>query len=140
MLREDEDFPGLIPLISSYLNSVEVDADTHCTIHQYLRLIQKRADGELMTAARWIRHFVTSHPDYKYGVILFEVGLCLQFILIFRQDSVVSDTIQYDLLTAMDEIQEGTRDCPLLLDQPRSKSKATIPDAIQKAEKCTTIC
>lgn len=61
-----EEFPGLLPLIGSYLSSVEVDADTHCTIHQYLRLIQKRANGELMTAAHWMREFVTTHPDYKY--------------------------------------------------------------------------
>lgn len=66
---QGEEFPGLLPLISSYLNTVEVDADTHCTIHQYLRLIQKRADGELMTAAHWIRQFVSSHPDYKYSLL-----------------------------------------------------------------------
>lgn len=118
---KDEEFPGLIPLISSYLNSVEVDADTHCTIHQYLRHIQKRANGELMTAARWIRNFITTHEDYK-------------------QDSVVSDSINYDLLIAMDEIQNGSRDCPALLDHPPTKTKATIPAAIQNAERCSKPC
>lgn len=111
-----EEFPGLLSLISSYLNTVEVDADTHCTIHQYLRLIQKRASGELMTPAHWIRQFVSSHPDYKH-------------------DSVVSDTINYDLLCTMEKIQNGSLDCPSLLDHPRSKTRSTIPEAIQNAEK-----
>jgi len=110
-----------LPLISSYLSSVEVDADTHCTIHQYLRLIQKRADGELMTTAHWIRDFVSSHPDYKH-------------------DSVVSDTINYDLLCTMEKIQNGSIDCPSLLDRPSTKTRSTIPEAIQNAEKCTTTC
>jgi len=116
-----EEFPGLLPLISSYLNSVEVDADTHCTIHQYLRLIQKRADGELMTAAHWIRQFVASHPDYKH-------------------DSVVSDEVNYDLLSTMEKIQTGSLECPSLLDHPRTKTRATIPEAIRNAEKCTKPC
>jgi len=115
-----EEFPGLLPLISSYLNSVEVDADTHCTIHQYLRLIQKRADGELMTTAHWIRQFVSSHPDYKH-------------------DSVVSDTINYDLLCTMEKIRDGSMECPSLLDHSSTKTRSTIPEAIRNAEKCTTI-
>lgn len=41
--------------------------------------------GSLLTAATWIRNFVQSHPDYK-------------------QDSVVSQEINYDLLTAIDEM------------------------------------
>lgn len=44
---------------------MEVDADTHCTIEQYLRLIQRRASGELVTTATWMREEVLKHPDYK---------------------------------------------------------------------------
>lgn len=58
-------FPGLIPLIHSYLGSMDVDADTHCTIQQYLKLIQKRASGELLTTASWIRNEILNHPSYK---------------------------------------------------------------------------
>jgi len=58
-------FPGLVPLIRSYLQSMEVDTDTHCTIEQYLRFIEKRAAGELITTATWMREQVLSHPDYK---------------------------------------------------------------------------
>lgn len=58
-------FPGLVPLIHSYLASMDVDADTHCTIQQYLKFIQRRASGELLTMASWIRQEVLTHPEYK---------------------------------------------------------------------------
>lgn len=58
-------FPGLIPLINSYLASMDVDTDTHCTIQRYIRLIQRRAAGDLLTTASWIRQEVANHPEYK---------------------------------------------------------------------------
>lgn len=60
-----DSFPGLVPLIHSYLGSMDVDTDTHCTIQHYLKLIQKRASGELLTTASWIRKEVINHPSYK---------------------------------------------------------------------------
>ena len=41
-----DEFPGLIPLVRMYVNSIDVDVDTRCTIMQYLKLISKRASGE----------------------------------------------------------------------------------------------
>ena len=38
-------FPGLIPVLNSYLESMEVDVDTRCSILNYLKLIKKRASG-----------------------------------------------------------------------------------------------
>ena len=136
-----EEFPGLLPLISSYLSSVEVDADTHCTIHQYLRLIQKRANGELMTAAHWIREFVTTHPDYKYksdSLFVLFTSLIVRIVgFLNRGDSVVSDKINYDLLIKMENIQSGTSECPSLLDHSRTKTRSFIPESIRNAENCT---
>lgn len=109
-------FPGLVPLIRSYLQSMEVDTDTHCTIEQYLRFIQKRAAGELITTATWMREQVLSHPDYK-------------------QDSVVSERINYDLLKRIQGIQEGKQVEPALLGQDyhsKTKTKDFIPPALQK--------
>lgn len=63
--KKDGQFPGLIPMIKSYLSGMDVDADTHCTIQQYLRFIQKKANGEFNTTATFIRNFVVNHPDYK---------------------------------------------------------------------------
>jgi glutamate--cysteine ligase catalytic subunit len=79
-------FPGLIPLVESYLNSVNVDVSTRCELARYLDLIHKRANGSLWTAAKWIREFVASHEDY-------------------RHDSVVGETINHDLIGAVIDIE-----------------------------------
>lgn len=83
-------FPGLIPLVESYLDSVNVDVETRCSLASYLDLIRKRADGTLWTGAHWIREFVAKHRGYK-------------------QDSVVSEEVCYDLVRAVDEmaVKEG---------------------------------
>lgn len=83
-------FPGLIPLVESYLNSMNVDVETRCDLATYLDLIRKRANGTYWTAAKWIRHFVQTHPAYK-------------------KDSVVGDDITYDLVKAAEQItrEEG---------------------------------
>lgn len=78
-------FPGLIPLIESYLNSVNCDVETRCELGQYLELISHRASGKLQTAATWIRNFIRSHPAYKH-------------------DSVVNDEINYDLVKAVEKM------------------------------------
>jgi glutamate--cysteine ligase catalytic subunit len=83
----DGDFPGLIPIVESYLDSVNVDVETRCQLATYLSLISKRASGELDTTARWIRNFVAAHPRYK-------------------QDSVVDDTITHDVIGAVIAIGE----------------------------------
>ncbi|KAI0431122.1 glutamate-cysteine ligase [Xylaria sp. FL1042] len=84
---EEHDFPGLIPIVESYLDSVNVDVQTRCELSTYLDLIRKRASGELWTAAKWIRHFVAKHPAYK-------------------RDSVVDDEITKDLVSAVIDIGE----------------------------------
>lgn len=114
-------FPGLALLISRYLVSMDVDADTHCTIQQYLKLIQTRASGEIMTTASWIRSFVTSHPAYK-------------------KDSVVSEEITYDLLLKSHHIQTGRIPCPQLLGKcliHKSKTRERIPTAVSKQYGCS---
>ncbi|PSN53525.1 Glutamate--cysteine ligase [Blattella germanica] len=119
---DEDEFPGLIPLINSYLSGMDVDADTHCTIQQYLKLIQRRASGDLQTTARWIRQFVQSHPEY-------------------RHDSVVSDRVNYDLLKRIHGIQTGDIPCPELLGTSlQSKTQESIPAAVQKAEAMNGEC
>lgn len=65
IINGKDNFPGLIRYINQYLASMEVDTDTHCSIQQYLKLIQRRAAGNLLTTASWIRKEVLNHPDYK---------------------------------------------------------------------------
>lgn len=83
----DGEFPGLVPIVESYLDSVNVDVETRCELATYLSLVSKRASGELDTAARWIRRFVAAHPAY-------------------RQDSVVGDDINHDLIGAVIDLCE----------------------------------
>lgn len=54
-------------------------------LSRYLEHLRKRAAGEVMTTAAWLRKFVTTHPGYK-------------------KDSVVTDEIAYDLVIACQEI------------------------------------
>ncbi|XP_052665884.1 glutamate--cysteine ligase catalytic subunit isoform X1 [Harpia harpyja] len=89
-------FPGLIPILNSYLENMEVDVDTRCTILNYLKLIKKRASGELMTVARWMREFIAQHPDYK-------------------QDSMITDEMNYSLIWKCNQIAQGQAECPELL-------------------------
>lgn len=90
-------FPGLIPLVESYLDSMNVDVATRCELASYLELIKKRADGRLWTAAKWIREFVASHEEYK-------------------SDSVVSEKVNHDLIGAVVGIEsvEGRKSVPNL--------------------------
>ncbi|XP_046969976.1 glutamate--cysteine ligase [Vanessa cardui] len=107
-------FPGLIPLIESYLSGMDVDADTHCSVQQYLKLIQRRAAGEILTMASWMREFVTNHPEYK-------------------KDSVVSEKINYDLLKTAHGIQTGSISAPALLGgSTASKTNEDIPNAFRR--------
>lgn len=80
-------FPGLIPIVESYLDSVNVDVETRCQLATYLKLISKRASGELDTTARWIRNFVDAHPGY-------------------RHDSVVDEVVTHDLIGAVIAVGE----------------------------------
>lgn len=86
-------FPGLIPLINIYLDTRNIDAESRAMVDGYMSLLSKRASGELMTTAAWMRKFVTSHADYK-------------------QDSVVSHKINHDLLDACHRITKGELHVP----------------------------
>uniref|UniRef100_A0A674EYG2 Glutamate--cysteine ligase n=1 Tax=Salmo trutta TaxID=8032 RepID=A0A674EYG2_SALTR len=97
-------FQGLIPILNCYLENMEVDVDTRCTILNYLKLIKRRASGELMTMAKWMREFVDKHTQYK-------------------QDSVITDKINYDLLRKCDSIAKGEERCPELIGDPVNRGK-----------------
>lgn len=47
LYRQEGVFQGLIPILNCYLENMEVDVDTRCTILNYLKLIKKRASGKL---------------------------------------------------------------------------------------------
>ncbi|PBK73874.1 glutamate-cysteine ligase catalytic subunit [Armillaria solidipes] len=96
MNGDGETFPGLLGVISDYVDTLEVDECALAKINQYLDLVRKRSNGSYVTPATWMRNFVREHPDYK-------------------RDSVVSMEINYDLMKAVDEIERGVRRAPELL-------------------------
>lgn len=73
-----------------------MDVESRCALERYLSLVRKRASGELITTATWIRKYVSEHPAYKH-------------------DSVVSQEINFDLLKTLEKIQEGKIKAPELL-------------------------
>lgn len=89
-------FPGLIPLILTYLDIIKADDHTKAHISHYLNFVEARASGDVLTPATWTRKFVQSHPAYK-------------------KDSVVSDEIAHDLLVEIAAIAEGRKAAPELL-------------------------
>ena len=53
--------------------------------------------------------------------------------LFHRQDSIVNEEINYDLLKTIDGVQSGTVPCPELIGPSLvSKTQETIPTAMQK--------
>ncbi|KXN90986.1 Glutamate--cysteine ligase [Leucoagaricus sp. SymC.cos] len=96
MNGKGENFPGLLRLVTAYLDTLDIEAEALARIERYLDLVKRRANGSLETTATWIRNFVRSHPCYEF-------------------DSVVSQEINYDLLVAVDEIERGVRREPTLL-------------------------
>lgn len=89
-------YPGLVPLVLAYLDQIGCDPETERIVRCYLDLIVKRANGELMTAAQWMRTFVQDHPEY-------------------RRDSVIPDVVAHDLLRACHDIGVGKDYVPELL-------------------------
>ena len=88
-------FPGLVPLIERYLDSLGPDAETRRRLNEYMSLIRLRAQGKLMTPAAWMRRFVRSHPAY-------------------RQDSIVSAPITLDLVKEWDRIAHASQSMSLV--------------------------
>ncbi|GKY95326.1 hypothetical protein MPSEU_000494400 [Mayamaea pseudoterrestris] len=93
-------YPGLIPLVHVYLDHINCDSITRQRLNQYLDFIEDRAMGDLITPASWMRNFVRSHPSYK-------------------NDSIVTDEIGYDLMKACRDIGEGKLHVPELLGKVR---------------------
>jgi len=96
IMNGSDKFRGLIPLIRRYLESTDIDIEVKCKLDEYLNLISNRASGKLMNNATWIRNFVENHPDYKF-------------------DSIITQTINYDLIQAVLGLQTGETQAPELL-------------------------
>ena len=90
------EFPGLIPLIRGYLESIKIDEYTKGRLWTYLDFVSERAAGKLCTTAEYLRRFIMNHSDY-------------------RNDSVVSERITRDLIEHCRQITTGQVEAPELL-------------------------
>ncbi|OAL24749.1 hypothetical protein AYO22_05538 [Fonsecaea multimorphosa] len=102
-----QSFPGLLPLVQSYILEVfgSVPEDARQRIDKYLDIIRKRATGEVLTPASWMRQFVQRHRDY-------------------RKDSFVSERVCYDLMKVVKALGEGRIDpVELFSVGPRAEDK-----------------
>lgn len=96
MCGKGDYFPGLIPLVQAYLDYINCDSITRKRLNTYLDFIEKRAVGELVTPATWMRNYVRNHPAYK-------------------GDSVLTDEIAYDLVQICTDIGVGKVHIPEML-------------------------
>lgn len=88
IINGNNQFVGIAPLVKKYLATEEEftkDPEQTEKLKLYIKLIEKRASGEIPTLATYIRKFVTSHPNYK-------------------QDSIVGHDISYDLLSKLRDV------------------------------------
>ena len=85
-----------VSLTRQYLANLELDSETNDYLQAYLDLIANRASGKYFTAAKWVRGFVVSHPDYK-------------------KYSVVDSKIDFDLLDLIRRITDGDESAPDLV-------------------------
>jgi glutamate--cysteine ligase catalytic subunit len=86
--EDTEASPGLLDAVHAYLDGITIDVETRVNLECYLDFIRKRASGEYITTASWMRKFIRSHPDYKF-------------------DSILSETINYDLLNTIQKISKA---------------------------------
>ncbi len=71
--------PGLLPIVTWYMKTACVEDEVKHEMKRYLAVIRDRVNSQRWTPAGWMRNFVQSHEEYK-------------------EDSVVSERICYDLL------------------------------------------
>ncbi|KAJ2233566.1 glutamate--cysteine ligase [Coemansia sp. RSA 485] len=87
---------GLLNIILSFLPTMRLEYDVEQELRRQLWLVRKRANSTLITLATWMRTFVQRHPEYKH-------------------DSVVTPSINYDMLRTLNDIEEGRTRAPELL-------------------------
>ena len=79
---------GLISIVKDYIHAIGCTKTEIKVINEYLSLIEKRANGEILTTAQWLRQFVYKHPKYQ-------------------KDSNLNEEICRDIIDVCDKIVHG---------------------------------
>ena len=119
-------FPGILSLVCEYLSKSPIDKDTLTKLNRYVTFVSKRASGELVTDAVWIRDFITHHKDYKH-------------------DSKVHPSIVYDLLTILEGVNQRRPEdllsiintvglCGIFNEEEKEKYKTEIKNKLENPQ------
>jgi len=123
-------FPGILSLVCEYLSKSPIDKDTLTKLNRYVTFVSKRASGELVTDAVWIRDFITHHKDYKH-------------------DSKVHPSIVYDLLTILEGVNQRRPEdllsiintvglCGIFNEEEKEKYKTEIKNKLENPQQQET--
>merc|ERR1711990_101404 len=118
-------FIGLIPQIIKYVDDLDVNLATKEKIGHYMKLISRRASGELPTTATWMRNYIFDHKDYKH-------------------DGKLTSSIVDELMELCSNIGLGLVQCPALVGEdvwikPIDLSDETDEEVYLSTDLCTTI-
>ncbi len=86
---KEYNYPGILTVIKEdILNDNNMDMNKKEELLKFVEFLEKRAKGELWTDAKYIRNFVDNHPKYN-------------------KDSIISEEINFDLISHLLDIQNG---------------------------------
>ena len=86
---KEYNYPGLIPVIKKEINNnVNYDEEKKKELFKFADYMEKKANGEIWTDAKYIRKFINEHPKYN-------------------KDSIITEEINYDLINHLLLIQNG---------------------------------
>ena len=86
---KEYNYPGLIPAIKKEINNnVNYDEEKKKELFKFADYMEKKANGEIWTDAKYIRKFINEHPKYN-------------------KDSIITEEINYDLINHLLLIQNG---------------------------------
>ena len=63
--KKEDGVTGLVPLIEQFMEDAKWSQEDRSYIRQFTDFLVRRAKGELMTGAAFIREIVLNHPTYK---------------------------------------------------------------------------
>jgi len=127
-------FPGLLCLVCEYLSKSRIEKDILDQLNRYTTFISKRASGELVTDAVWIREFITHHKDYKHDskihpTIVYDLMNILEGVNQRRPEDLINivNTVGVDGIFTKEEREKYINEINSKLEQPPKSSEETEP-------------
>ena len=84
--KKEYNYPGLLNVIKDEINNNNLDKKNE--LLKFIDYLEKKTKGEIWTDAKYIRNYIKNHPKYN-------------------KDSIVTEEINYDLISHLLDIQNG---------------------------------